>query len=545
MQGGEAAGLSRRVLLARAMAGGAAWALPSVPAWARPARAAAPACPVPGFRTSLSVSPFTESVLQATSLSDGVRTVKHAKDLQRLFNAHGATEVYARIATREHSTDPNGADWARGLQRAALARELGMPFNPELGLFAYYGDGATYQQPPDFTDYPSIRLPGPWLSLKIAQMTPAMRQYGELVARQILGTGVRVNYWDLGNEVENGVAGVAVRPLFPDTTYQPPDAVDPAIGQMSVPELIAMPEAERIAWCRAHLWPYVGALLAATADGIRSVDRNARFSTHISDFGQRSPGVQLAFWEAMREAGYLPDQLGTSYYPTDGKTALGPADKFAWLKDTASGLAAKFARKLFIAEYAYPTAVMPPPYPFNDTVDGYPQTPSGQHDFTRDLVTWGITSGHLAGIRPWAPDFCTNSGWQPMSFFTAPEGGRASAQPGLLAIAEALTTTGCTPSIAKAAPTLAATFYGRRHDARSVVVRLEALAGELTGLVVDLRRGPHLVARSHARRVTARGTLVVLRPRTAQLPDGRYTLVVRHGAATLVRRTVRLGRRPM
>ena len=50
-------------------------------------------------------------------------------------------------------------------------------------------------------------LPGPWNTLTLEQMERALRQYGALVARQLLGTGVRVNYRDLGNEVDWGVAG--------------------------------------------------------------------------------------------------------------------------------------------------------------------------------------------------------------------------------------------------------------------------------------------------------------------------------------------------
>jgi hypothetical protein len=488
------------------------------------------------------VSPFTEAVLKATSLTDGQLTAKTAAGLQRLYNHHGATEVYARIATRKETPGTDGpSGWAFGLQRAQLAQALGMPFNPELGLFATYGDGATYQEPPDFTDYPSIRLPGPWLSLTVDEMLPAMRQYGALVAQQILATKVEVNCWDLGNEVENGISGVAVRPLFPDTSYQPPDAVDPAIGQMSVPELVAMPEADRISWCEAHLWPHVARLLAAAADGIRSVDRGARFSTHISDFGQRSPAVQLAFWKTMRDTGYLPDLLGTSYYPTDGRTALGPTDKYQWLKDTAAALQQAHGRRIFIAEYAYPSAVMPPPYPFNDALPGYPQTPAGQHDFTRDLVTWGVTSGRLAGVRPWAPDYCTNSGWQPMSFFTTPKNGTATAMPGLGAIAEALAAAGC-PSPAKpAAPALELAFYGRRHRAGGVLLGLRSRHGTLHGVTIQLLHGARLVASTRLAQVGPARRTATLRPSHGKLADGHYRLVARVADRVLIDRRVRLG----
>src|SRR5215471_16708497 len=64
--------------------------------------------------------------------------------------------------------------------------------------------------------------------------------------------------------------------------YKAPDAVDPEIGKKSVIDLVKMPEPERIVWLQAHIWPYLAKSFAAVAAGIRSVDPNARFSTHLS-----------------------------------------------------------------------------------------------------------------------------------------------------------------------------------------------------------------------------------------------------------------------
>ncbi len=423
--------VSRRAFLAGALGGAVMAGLPGARAWAT----APPACRAGSFRTSLSVSPFAESVLRQAHLTDGQTTARNVRELQQLFGRHGATEVYARIATLKH--DPSGDSemgWARGLERARLARDLGMSFNPELGLWATYGDAANYQGAPDFRDYPSIRLPGPWHTLKLGEMTHALHAYGALVAGQILATGVRVNVWDLGNEVEFGLAGISPRPLT-GGPYKAPDAIDPAIGEMSVYGLIMMSESARIAWCRRHLWPAIGELLAATAAGIRSVDRTARFSTHISGIFQDTPEVTVAFWQTMHAAGYRPHQLGTSYYPTAGAIG-GRGNRLTWLKDTARTLAARFHRPMFIAEYGYPSGHLSGGYPYNVPVPGYPQTISGQDRFTADLVSWGLASGHLAGLRPWAPDYCTTS-WEPMSFFTVHQR-TARAKPGLRSIATAV-----------------------------------------------------------------------------------------------------------
>jgi arabinogalactan endo-1,4-beta-galactosidase len=419
--------LSRRAFLSGAAVLGAAAALPARPAVATTAddhqhRG--------GFRVSLSVSPVTEAVLESLALTDGRRTASTVAAVQRLFNRHGATEVFVRVATRKNAKFGD-AEYgvARALERARLARDLGLPLNPELGLWAVYGD-ISDQPAPDFSDYPTIHLPGPWSSLTIAQMEHALRQYGALVARQILATGVRVNYWDLGNEVEWGVAGVAVR-SFRTTDYSPPDAVDPAIGQMTAVQLLRMPEADRIAWLQRHLWPYVGRLLAAVANGVRSVDRAARFSTHLANIAVQDASSPVAFWQAMHQAGYRPDQFGTSLYPTNGD----PGDRRAVFLEIAGALRRRFGKRLFFAEFGYPSGLMGPPFAWNNAQVGYPQTPDGQFRYLRDLVAMAVQSGAVGGIRPWGPDYClAGGGWAPMSLFTE----EGVAKPALDAIEDGL-----------------------------------------------------------------------------------------------------------
>ena len=419
---------SRRAFLGGAAALGAAAALPAWPAAAKNARGHHDRG---DFRVSLSVSPVTEAVVGAVSLTDGRRTAGTVAGVQRLFNRHGATEVFARVATLAQARSGDAEyGFARAIERARLARDLGMPLNPELGLWAVYGD-ITHQPAPDFSDYPSIRLPGPWLSLTLPQMEGALRQYGALAARQLLSTGVHVNYWDLGNEVEWGVAGVAIR-SFSQDGYRPPDAVDPAIGQMTAVQLLGMPEADRIAWLQQHLWPYVGRLLAAAAHGVRTVDPAARFSTHLASIAVQDAAFHTAFWEAMNQTGYYPAQFGTSLYPTNGD----PGDRKAVFLGIASALQQRFRRKLFFAEFSYPSAPMGSPFAWNNTQPGYPQTPDGQYRYLRDLVTQSVATGAVAGIRPWAPDYCIipPGFWEPMSLFT--EDG--TAKPALTAIQQVL-----------------------------------------------------------------------------------------------------------
>ena len=388
----------------------------------------------PAFRVSISVSPFAETVLKTgTRFTDGRITATTAEELERLFVAHGATEVYARISTRQsvvHGAGDHSMD--RGLERARLAAKLGLPFNPELGLFDSYGD-IRCQPPPDFSDY-GIALPGPWASLAIDQMAAALRAYGAAAAKQIVATGARVNIWDLGNEVEFGVAGVAVSPMpggcdasaGATGEYHAPDAVNRAIGQMSAATLPMMDTARRIDWLKTYLWPSEAKVLAAVAGGIRSIDPRARFSTHVSGISATQPEVAAAFFSAMRDGGFLVDEAGVSYYPTSSRT---PANRLQAFKEMAIAMKRAIGRPVFIAEFGYPSAAMSGAFAWNDAVPDYPLSPEGQASFVRDLVAWGRAEGALSGIRPWAPELVV-PGWAPMSLFER-QGATVTARPAL------------------------------------------------------------------------------------------------------------------
>ncbi len=180
---------------------------------------------------------------QGVGFTDGETTATTLEELQQLYVAYGATEIYARINTRRvHSGGAANHSLDCGLEKARLAKRLGIPFNPELGLFRTYGD-IRCQTPPDFSGSPEIEAPGSWMSLSMEQMAPLLRQCGAVLAKEILDTGVTVNVWDLGNEVDFGAAGVAPAPLPGADAcaeeegpgwYQPPNAIDPAIGKQNI-----------------------------------------------------------------------------------------------------------------------------------------------------------------------------------------------------------------------------------------------------------------------------------------------------------------------
>lgn len=396
------------------------------------------------FRLALSLSPFSQLILDQGVHFEGVGDLEA---LQALYQEHGATEVFARVSTRANSPQTPGVDrsLSGGQERAGIAALLSLPLNVELSLFRSYGD-VLCQTPPDFSDYAEIEVPAdPWHSLDIDQMTDLLRQYTKLAAESLLATGVEVEIWNLGNEVEFGTAGVAPQPVpgacdgdeGNTNWYQPPDAINPAIGEQSVANLMAALSVEdRIEWLEAELWPHTARLLAAAAEGVREVDPEARFSTHIS--ASYLPEFAEAFYAAMFEHDFEPDQLGLSFYPSAANEAISATQRVQALRETVEVLHTRFERPVFIAEFAYPAEV-PDGGPFADwdhAVDGYPLTEAGQADLARDLASWAAANG-VAGIRPWAPDL-VDFGWEAFALFEREEADSARGRAALSAFVEGL-----------------------------------------------------------------------------------------------------------
>ena len=85
-------------------------------------------------------------------------------------------------------------------------------------------------------------------------------------------------------------------------------------------------------------------------------------------------------------------------------------------------------------------------------------------------------------------------------------------------------------------------FYGRRQHPRGISIEVYTENGTLSGLTLELRRGARVIAADHLSRVTPVRRRTTLRtPRDGFPRAGRYTLVVRRGRATLLRRGVTLG----
>jgi Glycosyl hydrolase family 53 len=202
-----------------------------------------------------------------------------------------------------------------------------------------------------------------------------------------------------------------------------------------VMDLLKTPEAARVAWLQAHLWPHLARMFSAVAGGIRSVDPNARFSSHVSGITAVVPAQGVAFYRAMADGGFVPEELGFSFYPSSSDR---PPHRLEAFQKTALETHKALGRPIFIAEFGYPAGPVAEGMfaSWNHALDGYPLTEKGQAGLLEDLVAWSPTAG-VCGIRPWGPELAV-PGWAPFALFS-PNGKTAAGRPGLRALASGLT----------------------------------------------------------------------------------------------------------
>lgn len=363
--------------------------------------------PVDDFRVSMSVmnqwEDSTDILKYSYTYTDGTHTATDMKSLQQMYNYYGATEMYVRIATTRYYPSSDVEDYYHAKMHCleeskkicALASELGMPINVELGVFAAYSD-AFESQYPDFSEYPEIDYPvnpdgsdKEWKELSLDEICSVLTQYGELVATEIKELGCEVEYWDLGNETNYGFGGVMM-PLE--------SAVSKATSKNFF--ITYLKKNFGADWLAENIWCHNGKMFAALADGIEKVYPDAKFSSHVSTVTW-GPDYVVKYFKTLKDNGYSVDQAGISYYPNATNVVL---DKIAQLKQIVLAVNRELGVNVMIAEYGYANETGLASGTFSgwsNKVHGYELTDGDGARFLTELIRWGKNNG-VAGIRPWA-----------------------------------------------------------------------------------------------------------------------------------------------
>ena len=167
-------------------------------------------------------------------------------------------------------------------------------------------------------------------------------QYGELVATEIVQTGCTVEYWNLGNEANFGFAGVNIGLKT---------AVNPILESKTTLEMYYL-ENSGADFLKVNVWNYSGQLMAALAKGIKKVDTDAKFTTHIA--GLFGDYFSVNFYNTLSANGMQLDQGGISIYPTSEMAYYMPG-YMDMLKSSITAVVTQCGLPVFIAEYGYPS----------------------------------------------------------------------------------------------------------------------------------------------------------------------------------------------
>lgn len=376
------------------------------------------------FRIALSLGQDIDDYLeQGVKYKIGDKLIDSKIDLEKADIDAGATEMFVRIATKRYDDGDLSVDGYHAaihnletcLETCEIAAELDIPINPEIMCAYTYMDGFT-PQGPDFSDYPEIDKPDKeWSEYTLDEMCSVLEQYGELVAEEVLATGCTVEYWNLGNEANFGFAGV---------TVGLETAVNPELATKSVYDMYALDHIGAD-YLKENVCKYNAQMMSALADGIKKVQPDAKFGTHVAC--QNDAYFNITYYNTLKEYGMDLDQAGISIYPTN-EAANYSDDYMGDMKEVIKAVVEECDLPMFIAEYSYPTKEMTGQLDTWDVpVPGYDLSIADQARFTADFVDWCKDNG-VSGIRPWGPDVLGD--WEPMSFFTYdPETKIAEANP--------------------------------------------------------------------------------------------------------------------
>ncbi len=268
------------------------------------------------------------------------------EDLFRLLADGGINWIRVRVWNDPYDADGNGygggnCDTEKAARIGRKAAEYGMKLLVDFHYSDFWAD-------------PSKQMtPKAWAKMDLEEKKKAIRVFTEKSLSEILEAGADVGMVQIGNEINNGMAGEQVK-------------------------------------------KEAAALLKEAAEAVRKVS-DARVAVHFTDITETD---KLSRWtEILQECGVDYDVFGISYYPywhggMDG------------LEKTLYDLRKKTGKEVCVLETAYPWTLEDGDGSGNSVsaklADGYPATLQGQADAIRDVCDRVVRAGGI-GVFYWEP----------------------------------------------------------------------------------------------------------------------------------------------
>ena len=237
----------------------------------------------------------------------------------------------------------------------------------------------------EWSDVNKQPAPAEWAGLTLEERAEAVRQYSTETAQHFIQQGITMDFYEIGNEIDFGVAGIFADTIHPRDPHS----------------------------LRQSTWIDEAYLIKAAIEGVRIADPEAKILLHIATGW--SPDFASAFFQAMTDLGVDYDFVGLSYYPS----AFGSPTAVQFCV-TLDRLSAEVGKPIIIAETAYP-AEPPTGGLFNDwrrSVYGYPLTPEGQAWWLKDFLEAMRGREDVLGVYIFSPSFWFSGElWGPFALF--------------------------------------------------------------------------------------------------------------------------------
>ena len=264
------------------------------------------------------------------------------------------------------------------------AQEKGLRKN----LFFFLSDKAASgaQQP----------APPEWGGLSVEETAEKLGCYCRETTRYFLDQGLIIDLYDLGNEIERGIAG-----FFLGDRIQIPEGVDIQ---------------KDIKWMRDNVWKTEAVLLTAAAEGVRQADSNAKINLHGSCFALGAGNRLLkGFYQAMADFGVPYDVAGVSYYwdtvhiydhgtlAAEKESSDEAYFKTAECREFVEFITHTLGKRFLFSEFVYP-CYRPENRRAGEDI-GYPYTPQGQADWMRDFLKTVMETPEISGCIYFYPEY--------------------------------------------------------------------------------------------------------------------------------------------
>lgn len=317
--------------------------------------------------------------IRVTSPSFPMKLLK--KNGFNMINVTLTTESVPDIWKRTHGAFQQ-RDWCcqeYGLRILKEASRAGLDLSVTFFLSHMPANAAGQFAPPVWKDY------------TVPQMAKALNAYTYKIVKYFRDNGLKVKFYELGNEINGGMVGFA--PGMEGSRISIPPGVDML---------------HDLRFLKDKVWSVEVPLLKAAGEGVRKADPDAKIALHIAGLGITPDGAYpIAFYKTMVEEGVDFDYAGISYYEwsPDPNTPYVSMESLG----TFSKAMAALGKKVLIGEFSYPWA--DPHYISSEKpVKGYPFTPEGQAEYVANFLRYCYSDANIAGALYFYPDYCANWG---------------------------------------------------------------------------------------------------------------------------------------